>query len=230
MWSVVMLSPTLSTHCASIVSVTGFAAGKGLMFGPLNTSTFLASSMLAGSTTAVSSIRNLRGILTFNFLPKVVGSVMVPVSAEATAVSGDTKYTCPSAVPLLPSKLRLKVLNDTPALLGLKPIPIHGPHAHSKSLAPDAKISPNAPQSESIRNTCLEPGEIERLTSGEMVLPFNIAATLSISNSEELVQEPIHTWSHLVPFNDSTVTTLSGLCGQAIKGFKVERLMSITLS
>ena len=43
---------------------------------------------------------------------------------------------------------------------------------------------------------------MERLTEGSMVLPFSRAATLSISNSEELVQEPMQTWSTFVPFRE----------------------------
>ena len=117
-----------------------------------------------------------------------------------------------------------------PAEFGEKPIPMHGPHAHSRSLAPEARISLNAPQSESIDNTCLEPGDTDMLTLGLMVLPLRSAATLSISRREELVQEPTHTWSTFVPLSDSTVTTLSGLCGQAISGTRVSRFISIILS
>ena len=36
-------------------------------------------------------------------------------------------------------------------------------------------------------------GEIDKLTSGCTVLPFNIAATVNISDKDEFVQEPIHT-------------------------------------
>jgi hypothetical protein len=56
-----------------------------------------------------------------------------------------------------------------------------------------------------------EPGERERLTSGEMVLPLRSAATLRRSSSEELVQEPMQTWSTFVPFKLSTSTTRSGI-------------------
>lgn len=96
-------------------------------------------------------------------------------------------------MPLRPKKLRLKVRKDTPAELGEKPMPIHGPQAHSSTRAPEAKISLNAPHSANIVITCFEPQEIDKLTEGEIVLPFKIAATLSISCKEELVQEPIHT-------------------------------------
>ena len=116
-----------------------------------------------------------------------------PVKAAATAVSGDTRYTCPSAVPERPSKLRLKVRRETPPEFGEKPMPMQGPQAHSSTLAPLAMMSVSAPQSASISNTCLEPGDTERLTSGRMVLPLRSAATFSISYNEEFVQEPMQT-------------------------------------
>ena len=105
----------------------------------------------------------------------------VAVKAEAAAVSGDTRYTCPSAVPDLPSKFLLKVRKDTPPELGEKPMPMHGPHAHSRTLAPAARISESAPQSASMARTCFDPGETERLTSGFTTFPFRIFATLSMS-------------------------------------------------
>ena len=200
------------------------------MLGPRRTSKSLASSGVAGGITALSSILKAAGIVTCGSSPKSLGSVISPVSAAATAVSGETRYTLASLVPLRPKKLRLNVRNDTPAELGEKPIPMQGPQAHSSSLAPLANISESAPQSASIESTCLEPGEMERLTEGEMVLPFKSAATFSISKSDELVQEPMQTWSTFVPFKDSTVTILSGLCGHAISGFNSSRSMSITLS
>ena len=109
-------------------------------------------------------------------------------------------------------------------------MPMQGPQAHSKTLAPLARISDRAPQSASIDRTCLEPGEMDRLTSGLMVFPLSKAATFSISNRDELVQEPMQTWSTLVPLSDSTSTTLSGLWGHAIIGFREDRSMSMTLS
>ena len=51
----------------------------------------------------------------------------------------------------------------------------------------------SAPHSASMVSTCLEPGEMDRLTEGWMVQPFSSAATFSISCREELVQEPMHT-------------------------------------
>ena len=96
----------------------------------------------------------------------VVGSVMYPVRAEATAVSGETKYTCPSRVPERPRKFRLKVLRETPPEFGEKPMPMQGPQAHSSSRAPLARMSDNAPQSLSMVSTCREPGDTDRLTEG----------------------------------------------------------------
>ena len=91
MWSVVMLSPTLSTSSAVSVSAKGLLCGKGWMFGPRSTSTASASSAGAGGSTALSSMRNCSGSVTAGMGPSVCGSVIVPVSAAATAVSGDTR-------------------------------------------------------------------------------------------------------------------------------------------
>ena len=46
---------------------------------------------------------------------------------------------------------------------------------------------------ESIENTCLDPGDIERLTLSSMVFPLSMEATLSMSVSEELVHDPMQT-------------------------------------
>ena len=56
-------------------------------------------------------------------------------------------------------------------------MPMQGPHALSKIRAPAAIKSAKAPFCASMLNTCLEPGAMERLTSGCTVLPFKIAAT-----------------------------------------------------
>ena len=72
-------------------------------------------------------------------------------------------------------------------------MPMQGPQAHSSTRAPLASMSASAPQAESICKTCLEPGEMERLTVGATVLPFKMAATRRRSRSEELVQEPTQT-------------------------------------
>ena len=162
--------------------------------------------------------------------PSSRGSVISPVSAAATAVSGETRYTPASAVPLRPRKLRLKVRRDTPALLGLKPMPMQGPQAHSSTRAPLASMSVSAPQSASIDSTWRLPGEIDRLTEGFTVRPFSSAATFSISIRLELVQEPMHTWSTFVPFNSPAFFTLSGLWGQATSGSSAERSISMIRS
>ena len=57
-----------------------------------------------------------------------------------------------------------------------------------------------------------------------------MAATFSISVREELVHEPMHTWSAFTSANVETSTTLSGLWGQAIMGVRVLRSMGITRS
>ena len=91
MWSVVMLSPTLSTSSAASASAKGLLRGKGRMFGPRRTSTVSASAAGTGGSTARSSMRKLSGSVTAGISPSVCGSVMKPVSAAATAVSGDTR-------------------------------------------------------------------------------------------------------------------------------------------
>ena len=91
MWSVVMLSPTLSTSSAASESAKGLLRGKGRMFGPRRTSTVSASAAGTGGSTARSSMRKLSGSVTAGISPSVCGSVMQPVSAAATAVSGETR-------------------------------------------------------------------------------------------------------------------------------------------
>ena len=54
-------------------------------------------------------------------------------------------------------------------------MPMQGPQAHSSTRAPLERMSASAPQAESICKTCLEPGEMERLTVGATVLPFKMA-------------------------------------------------------
>ena len=196
------------------------------MFGPLITATFFASSGKAGSSIALSSVLKLPGTGTFIlFMPRVLGSVITPVSAEAQAVSGETRYTFASLVPLLPSKFLLNDLKLIPPEFGEKPIPIQGPQPHSRSLAPDARISLSAPQSESMESTCFEPQETDMLTLSEIFLPFSILAHLSISLKEEFVHDPMHTWSILIPDTSLTLTTLSGWCGQAIIGSSSDKLI-----
>ena len=48
-------------------------------------------SVLAGERTAVSFILKVSGIVTSRLSPIVIGSVITPVSAAATAVSGETR-------------------------------------------------------------------------------------------------------------------------------------------
>ena len=91
MWSVVMLSPTLSEQDASIDSVRGLVAGYSLMFGPLKISTLSISSTGAGAITILSLIRNFSGSSISAAGPSFLGSVNTPASAETAAVSGDTR-------------------------------------------------------------------------------------------------------------------------------------------
>ena len=50
-----------------------------------------------------------------------------------------------------------------------------------------------APLSAIIENTCLDPGEMPRLTPSAILRPFSTDAALVMSANEELVQEPIAT-------------------------------------
>ena len=81
----------------------------------------------------------------------------------------------------------------TPPEFGENPMPMQGPHAHSSTRAPDARMSDSAPRSASMVSTCREPGETDTLTFGETVRPFSSAATFNRSDSDELVQEPMQT-------------------------------------
>ena len=73
-------------------SPTGLPCGNSLMFGPRSTSTESASSGEAGARTALSSTLKQSGSVTLiSSRPSVRGSVISPVSAEATAVSGETR-------------------------------------------------------------------------------------------------------------------------------------------
>lgn len=59
-------------------------------------------------------------------LPRVVGSVIFPVSADAAAVSGEQRNTASSWVPLRPLKFRGAVRKDTESAPGA-----HGQHAEA---------------------------------------------------------------------------------------------------
>ena len=91
MWSVVMLSPTLSEHLQSITSSSGLVAGNGFMFGPRRISTLSISFSSHGATTILSFIINSFGSSNSGISPKSLGSVRTPAIAEAAAVSGDTR-------------------------------------------------------------------------------------------------------------------------------------------
>ena len=92
MWSVVMLSPTFSVSSAFSASPIGRPSGTALMFGPRRISTSAALSGGAGGRMALSSTRKRSGMRTSSAPgPRLRGSVISPVSAAATAVSGETR-------------------------------------------------------------------------------------------------------------------------------------------
>ncbi len=72
-------------------------------------------------------------------------------------------------------------------------MPMHGPHAHSRILAPDLTMSASSPVSIRRRRTCLEPGDTVKLTSSLILRSFTMPATVFMSLREELVQLPTHT-------------------------------------
>ena len=156
--------------------------------------------------------------------------VITPVIADAAAVSGETRYTPASAVPLRPLKLRLNVRKETPALFGAKPCPRQGPHALSKILNPAAISSPKMPDFAAIISTALLPGAIPASTPGAMCLPLTIAATLAKSSSELFVHEPITTCVAGFPAIFFISVTASGECGCAASAESSSKFISMSLS
>ena len=72
-------------------------------------------------------------------------------------------------------------------------MPIQGPQAHSRSRAPEERMSASAPERTSSDSTLSEPGDTDRSVPSATLFPRRIAATLRRSASDELVQEPMHT-------------------------------------
>ena len=75
MWSVVISSPTLRIAFAVMSSPKGSLVGNGLMFGPYITSTFFASSGVAGIAIILSLITNSSGKVILGNSPSSLGSV-----------------------------------------------------------------------------------------------------------------------------------------------------------
>ena len=73
----------------SIFSTNSLFIGKGLILGPLFTSTLVPSS--AGLSIIESSTINLSGILIHKSVSNSLGSVSTPLIAETAAVSGLTR-------------------------------------------------------------------------------------------------------------------------------------------
>ena len=109
-------------------------------------------------------------------------------------------------------------------------MPMHGPQAHSSTLAPAATSLASAPLSARALSTCLEPGEIVRLTLGATRLPSRIPATRIRSQKLELVQLPMQTWSTLMPAMLEISVTLSGEWGCAASGWRELRSTTISSS
>ncbi len=134
MSSVVMLSPNDRSNSPSRASGRGSNRGREAIFGPRTISTDSPSA--AGGTIIRSSLKNWVGNSTRMGSPKVRGSVMTPVSAEAAAVSGLTRYRLASGVPLRPGKLRFEVRREIPSDLGAWPTPLQNPQVVSTTRAP----------------------------------------------------------------------------------------------
>ena len=86
MSSVEILSPSLITTGASSVSGTGSPSGTGLMFGPRGISPWPSDST---NPTVEVAKRGSNAVAVW--APRVRGSVMTPVSAEAAATSDEQR-------------------------------------------------------------------------------------------------------------------------------------------
>src|SRR3989442_15490438 len=95
MSSVETLSPSLSSTGASSVSATGSPSGTALMLGPR-----ITSPPPSGATSPASDGTKRGGSFTSGGVPRVRGSVMTPVSAEAAATSDEQRETSSSFTPL----------------------------------------------------------------------------------------------------------------------------------
>ena len=127
----------------------------------------------------LSSIKKTSGICIFGYaIPSVVGSVILPVRAAATAVSGLTRYAWSPTVPVLPAKFLLKVRKDTTSLAGEKPWPMHGPQLDSRMRAPAEIISARAPFWANIDSTSRLPGATANSTILLIFRPLRVSATI----------------------------------------------------
>src|SRR5918911_3007073 len=138
--SVLILSPTLISTSPCSTDSIGCRSGSGRILGPLDICILSASSAGAGATMEESSITNLSGHGILGYSPRSRGSVIFPVTAQATHTSGDVKYTLSSFVPLLPGQLRLKDLIEIQSVPGAEPMPMQPWQPLSSSLAPEAMI------------------------------------------------------------------------------------------
>ena len=109
-------------------------------------------------------------------------------------------------------------------------MPMQGPQPHSSTRAPAAMSLASAPLAARAFSTWREPGETVRLTLGATCRPASMPATRIMSQKEEFVQLPMHTWSMGSPAIFETSVTLSGLLGCAAIGCRLERSMVISSS
>ena len=133
--------------------------------GPLSQKSGIFEDFITYSATTISQVfvRNVSGIgattthvtaLPSSDLTKFFGSVIFPAIAEATAVSGATKYTCPVGFPDRPSKFLGPVRKEIPLVGGANPIPLQAPQNISNIRTPAPIIPPIAPRLVASNITC----------------------------------------------------------------------------
>src|SRR5690625_624426 len=124
--SVDILSPIFSRIGRRKSFGSASISGIEATFGPLLNFTCFASSYGRGASNKFTSFALCFGIFIFGTFPLYVrGSVILPVSAEAAAVSGEHKYTLSSFVPERPGKFLGVVRRLFLPVAGACPIPIH---------------------------------------------------------------------------------------------------------
>src|SRR5216117_1498113 len=225
MSSVEILSPSLITTDASSVTGTGSPSGTGLMFGPRGISPWPSD-----STNPTVEVAKRGSNAVAAWAPRVRGSVMTPVSAEAAATSDEQRYTSSPLTPLRPGKFRLNARRLFTPAAGTWPMPAHEPHVDSDTVAPAASRSVSSPSRAMVSRILWLPGNRTNDTDGCTRRPLMTSVTDAMSYHEPLVQEPTITCSTWVPATSSTGTTRSGEPGSATSGVSVERSSSISSS
>ncbi len=124
-------------------------------------------------------------------LSKSLGSVILPVKAEAAAVSGLTRYTRSSFVPDLLGKFLGTVLKLILLLAGAWPIPMQPIHPAWCNLAPEWIRFCNTPFMDKFSNSWREVGVTSNETLLWAILPFKISPTIQKSRYPGFADDPI---------------------------------------